>query len=197
MPTSNLRHGQGNLSSKVLKKFGEELKLIQLLNHTLFLSRKKTKTVFKLYITCTMDGRMVSIKVDKFTSEVWRGPGCCLRKTRTLLTDEGEESARKRSCKTLQVTPWPTVPRLLITWRGECQYMHIAVAYTVKLYSSKETEKIRASAARSVHTFCMQTFITFMKCTYRKSRLIRFGLVLCTSLKIALAWGRKRKNCCN
>lgn len=38
--TSNLRHGKRNLGPKVFKQFREELKLVQLLDHTLFLSRR-------------------------------------------------------------------------------------------------------------------------------------------------------------
>lgn len=62
------------------------------------------------------------------------------------------------------------------------------------------------TAARSTHTFWIQTRNEHKdktyKCTYKKSLLIRFGLVSSTSLKIAFAWGKKwgKKlfcRCCN
>lgn len=59
---SNLRHGKRNLSSKVFKQFREELKLIQLLDHTLFLSRRiKTQDrvlVIELFTKCIQDSIM-------------------------------------------------------------------------------------------------------------------------------------------
>lgn len=59
---SDLRHGKRNLSSKVSKQFREELKLIQLLDHTLFLSRRiKTHDKapgIELYFQDIQDGIM-------------------------------------------------------------------------------------------------------------------------------------------
>lgn len=43
MPSRDLRHRQGDLSSKIFEQLREELQLIQLVDHTLFLSRG-TKT---------------------------------------------------------------------------------------------------------------------------------------------------------
>lgn len=178
---ANLRHGEGNLSSKVLKQFSEKLKLIHLLNHTFFLSRK-TKTHDrghrgKLHFTCITESRMASVKVYEFTSEVWRGTGCSLRKANNPFTEEGEGSALKCSCKTLQLTPWPTAPRLLNTQRG------VSVQ-----------EKTETCPARCTHACWKQTVdehrekrLSQMNCTYRKSCLIKFGFVFCSSLKMALA----------
>lgn len=93
--------------------------------------------------------------------------------------------------------------------------MHVAVTYTVKLQHTATKnqhsykEQIRTSATKSIHSFWIQTknehretysvytFITEMNCTYRKSRLTRFGLVSSTFLKIALAWGGKNVVLCN
>lgn len=78
--------------------------------------------------------------------------------------------------------------------------MHVA---TCNAYA----ESVREYAARSIHTFWIQTktykFITDMNCTYRKSGFIDSWSVSSSSLKIALAWERewKKKNalcsCCD
>lgn len=69
---SNLRHGKRNLSSKVSKQFREELKLIQLLDHTLFLSRRiKTHDKalgIELFAKCIQDG--ITYNYYESTSEV-------------------------------------------------------------------------------------------------------------------------------
>ena len=85
--------------------------------------RHMTKAI-RTYITQHYR-RQNGFDLKQFTSDVWRGRGCCLRKATILLTEEGDESARRRSCNILQLTPWPTVPRLLITGREQCQHMHI------------------------------------------------------------------------
>lgn len=127
------------------------------------------------------------------TSAVWRRPGCCLSKARMLLTEERDGFAWKWSLKTAQLTPCPSVPRLLESI--DAQYLIYKAA---KLLENKSINHQRGSyilkTDKKTIAMIACSSVRQIKCTYKKCCLIRFGLVSRTSLKIPLAWGRKWKS---